>query len=97
MAMVDVDDSSLPADLHTKSVGLVWALAVIWRLRGCSIVQKIVIKILIEVVIEIVIEIDRRGSTVQKIVIENLYSLVEVTCCVIDNDAKLASQIERFA
>jgi len=36
-------------------------------LRGCSIVQKIVIEILIE----IVIEIGRRGSTVQRIVIEN--------------------------
>jgi len=35
--------------------------------KGCSIVQKIVIEILIE----IVIEIDRRGSTMQKIVIEN--------------------------
>jgi len=34
-------------------------------------VQKIVIEILIEIVIEIVIEIGRRGSTVQKIVIEN--------------------------
>jgi len=40
-------------------------------LRGCSIVQKIVIEILIEIVTEIVIEIGRRGSTVQKIVIEN--------------------------
>jgi len=40
-------------------------------LRGYSIVQKIVIEILIEIVIEIVIEIGRRGSTVQKIVIEN--------------------------
>jgi len=39
--------------------------------RGCSIVQKIVIEILIEIMIEIVIEIGRRGSTVQKIVIEN--------------------------
>jgi len=36
-------------------------------LRGCSIVQEIVIEILIE----IVIEIGRRGSTVQKIAIEN--------------------------
>jgi len=34
-------------------------------------VQKIVIEILIEIVIEIVVEIGRRGSTVQKIVIEN--------------------------
>jgi len=34
-------------------------------------VQKIVIEILIEIVIEIVIEIARRGSTVQKIVMEN--------------------------
>jgi len=34
-------------------------------------VQKIVIEILIEIMIEIVIEIGRRGSTVQKIVIEN--------------------------
>jgi len=34
-------------------------------------VKKIVIEILIEIVIEIVIEIGRRGSTVQKIVIEN--------------------------
>jgi len=25
------------------------------------------------------------------------YSLVEVTCCVIDNDGKLTSQIECFA
>ena len=33
--------------------------------------KKIVIEILIEIVIEIVIEIGRRGSTVQKIVIEN--------------------------
>jgi len=33
----------------------------------CSIVQKIVIEILIEIVIEFV----RRGSTVQKIVIEH--------------------------
>jgi len=34
-------------------------------------VQKIVIEILIEIVIEIVIEIGRRGSTAQKVVIEN--------------------------
>jgi len=40
-------------------------------LRACSIVRKIVIEILIEIVIEIVIEIGRRGSTLQKIVIEN--------------------------
>jgi len=33
----------------------------------------------------------------QKIVIENYYSLVAVTCCVIDSDAKLTSQTERFA
>jgi len=31
MALVDVDDSSLPADLQAKSVGLVWLLAAIWR------------------------------------------------------------------
>jgi len=60
-------------------------------------VQKIVIEILIEIVIEIVIEIGRRASTMQKIVIENLYSLVSVTCCVIDNDVKLTSKIECFA
>jgi len=34
-------------------------------------VQKIVIEILLEIVIEIVIEIGKRGSTVQKIAIEN--------------------------
>jgi len=34
-------------------------------------VQKIVIEILIEIVIEIAIEIAIRGSTVQKIVMEN--------------------------
>ena len=39
--------------------------------KGCSIEQKIVTEILIEVLIEIVIEIGRRGSTVQKIGIEN--------------------------
>jgi len=47
--------------------------------------------------IEIMIEIGRRCSTMQKIVIENYYSLVEVKCCVIDNGVKLTSQIERFA
>jgi len=31
MAMVDVDNSSLLADLQAKSVGLVWWLAAIWR------------------------------------------------------------------
>ena len=31
MAMVDVDDSSLPADSQPKSIGLVWGLAVTWR------------------------------------------------------------------
>jgi len=34
---------------------------------------------------------------VQKIVIEYQYSLFEITCCVIDNDGKLTSQIECFA
>jgi len=29
--MVDVDDSSLPADSLAKSFGLVWGLAAIWR------------------------------------------------------------------
>jgi len=38
----------------------------------------------------------RRCSIVQKIVIENSYSLVEVTCCVIDSDVKLTSQVECF-
>jgi len=37
-------------------------------------VQKIVTEILIEIVIEIVIELGRRGSTVQKIEIENIHS-----------------------
>jgi len=58
-------------------------------IRGCSIVQKIVIKIFIE--------IGRRVSTVQKIMIENEYSLVTTMCCVLDNDVKLTSQIECFA
>jgi len=40
-------------------------------LNGCSVVQKIVIESLIEIVIEIASEIRTRGSTVQKIVIEN--------------------------
>jgi len=31
MAMVGVDDSSLPADSQPKSVGLVWGLVAIWR------------------------------------------------------------------
>jgi len=35
--------------------------------EGCSVVQKIPV----EIMIEIVIEIGRRGSTVEKIVIEN--------------------------
>jgi len=49
-----------------------WELrAAVLLKKGCSIVQKIVIEILIELVTEIVIEIGRRGSTVQKIVIEN--------------------------
>jgi len=56
-------------------------------------VQKIVIQTLIETVIEI----GRRGSNVQKIVIENWYSLVEVACWVIDNDVKLTSEIGCFA
>jgi len=42
------------------------------RGKGCPIVQKIVIEILIEIIIEIVTEICWRGSTVQKIVIENI-------------------------
>ena len=53
-----------------------------------------------KIVIESLIEIGRRGSTqstVQKIVIENEYSLVAVTSCVIDNDVKLTSKIECFA
>jgi len=54
-------------------------------------------KIVIEILIEIVIEIHRRGSTVQKTMIENEYSLVAITCCVIDNDVKLTSKIECFA
>jgi len=45
---------------------------VLLSFRGCGIVQKIVTEILIEIVNEIVIEIGRRGSTVQKIVIENI-------------------------
>jgi len=31
MTMVDVDDSSLPANSQAKSVGLVWGLVAIWR------------------------------------------------------------------
>ena len=31
MAMVDVDDSSLPADSQPKSIGFVWGLAATWR------------------------------------------------------------------
>jgi len=30
--MVDVDGNSLPMDSQAKSVGLVWGLAVMWRL-----------------------------------------------------------------
>jgi len=30
MAMVDVDDSCLSADLQTKSIGLVWGLAMFY-------------------------------------------------------------------
>jgi len=31
MATTHVDDSSLPADLQTKWVGLVWGSAAVWR------------------------------------------------------------------
>jgi len=31
MAVVDVDSSSLPGDLQTKLIDLVWGLAAIWR------------------------------------------------------------------
>jgi len=34
MAMVGVDDSSLPADSQPKSDGFVWGLAAIWH-RVC--------------------------------------------------------------
>jgi len=48
-----------------------WNFGLIKRKRRRSIALKIVIEMLIEILIEIVIEIGRRGSTVQKIVIEN--------------------------